>query len=136
MSQARIELTIRVGYESQTVAVPVSEHLLYELSEPMELSDEPFALFVAGGFRGKDVVEVRKKKFAMREGTAKEISAALTKALVEHFGRNDKTDGYAKDQAQTEQCFHANSITQRTGDGTPVEFCPECGANQAQKGVV
>lgn len=99
-SRARIEIIIRTGldYEVHRLAVPVSEYLLRELSEPMELSDNPISLFIAGGHRGRDVVEVRRKKFLMRDATANEISKALTNALVEYFCRNDRMDGYTKEE--------------------------------------
>ena len=29
-----------------------------------------------------------------------------------------------------EHCAHANSMTQYTGDGTPVDYCPDCGRNK------
>lgn len=29
-------------------------------------------------------------------------------------------------------CTHPNEITQHTGDGTPVSYCPDCGRNEAQ----
>jgi hypothetical protein len=30
---------------------------------------------------------------------------------------------------QGSQCLHLDTVVQYTGDGTPVEFCPECGKN-------
>lgn len=93
---ARIELVVRTGseYTVHSIALPVDERLLHELSEPMELSDEPFSLYVAGGHRGRDVTEVRRKMFRMREAHAKDIANSLAKALVDYFGRNDRADGY------------------------------------------
>jgi len=100
VSKTRIELVIRVGDEFTEIRVPVdvSAQLLRELSEPVELSDAPFALLLASpgmwGGRG-DAITVRKKAFAMRKDTASEISDKIVNALVKFFGRNDKTDGYS-----------------------------------------
>lgn len=30
---------------------------------------------------------------------------------------------------EPKQCNHLKTVTQYTGDGRPVEFCPECGKN-------
>lgn len=34
-------------------------------------------------------------------------------------------------QGERQPCFHTNTVTQKTGDGTPVEFCRDCGTNRA-----
>ncbi len=95
MHDTRIELVLRIGAEFREIRVPVdaSEHLLKELSEPLEWSDDPLYLMMAspgmyGGFG--DAITIRKKVFSMREATAKEISWKITEALVAYFGRNDR----------------------------------------------
>jgi hypothetical protein len=41
-------------------------------------------------------------------------------------------DRTGKEPAQGERqpCFHTSTIMQYTGDGTPVEFCRDCGTNR------
>ena len=100
----RVTLTVYTGrdFRSHRLAVGISADLTRELSEPVELSDEPFSILLAspGLFGGTgDAVTIRENKFKMREATAREIAGALTTALVAYFGRNDETNGYKKDDA-------------------------------------
>jgi ABC-type thiamine transport system ATPase subunit len=104
--KAGVVLTIYIGQfgeRREQVAVPVSEALLYELSEPQELSDSPFSLMLAGNFRGdmfaamSNTVERRKRVFKMREHFADEIAKAVKRALIAKLGDKDKTDGYSKE---------------------------------------
>lgn len=37
------------------------------------------------------------------------------------------------DRAAAQECPDHRPIIQHTGDGTPVEFCPECGRNEVAK---
>ena len=106
MDRTRIELVIRIGeeFKEHRVPVTVSSDLLRELSEPMELSDDPIALVLAspglyGGFG--DAVTIRKKMFEIRKSTAQEISERVTASLVSYFGRDDKINGYAKEPKPT-----------------------------------
>jgi hypothetical protein len=112
-SQARVELTIRYGAygeKSKTVAVPVSEELTRDLMEDVELSDEPFSLFVAspGVFGGRgDAVTIRRRTFKMRREVAKEIAAAMVPELLRAFGVNDQLDGYKVDElSEDERAWH------------------------------
>jgi hypothetical protein len=111
--QARVELTIRYGAygeKSKTVAVPVSEELTRDLMEGVELSDEPFSLFVAspGVFGGRgDAVTIRRRTFKMRREVAKEIAAAMVPELLRAFGVNDQLDGYKVDElSEDERAWH------------------------------
>lgn len=99
---ARVELTLRMGRfgeRVETVVVPINEMLAYELTEPVELSDEPLSIALAspGLFGGYgDAVTIRKRKFQLREDAAKGLARDLVKELVKLFGTNDETDGYRK----------------------------------------
>lgn len=95
-----VELTLRIGQYGErveTVAVPISDELAGELTEGMELSDEPFSLMLASLGTQKDYVTVRRKKFRMRREFAHEIARALEGKLMELFGADDVTDGYTKE---------------------------------------
>jgi hypothetical protein len=99
-----ITLVLRIGEfgeKQYAIVLPLSETLTKELMEPVELSDNPLSILLASpGFYGGygDAVTIRKKKFRLREATAKEIAREIEKTLLEMFGENDKTDGYSKEQ--------------------------------------
>jgi hypothetical protein len=102
--QPRIDLTIRYGaygQKSQTVSLSISESLMHELMEPVELSDEPISLFLAtpGVFGGRgDAATIRERTFKMRRELAEEIAASMVPALLRAFGINDQRDGYKMDE--------------------------------------
>jgi hypothetical protein len=104
MGAPTIELTIRYGRygeQSKSVAVPVSEGLMEDLMEPVELSDEPWSLLIASPafYGGKgDAVTMRKRSFKMRREVAQEIARAMVPALMAAFGVNDEVDGYRREQ--------------------------------------
>lgn len=59
-------------------------------------------------------------------------AAALILAEIE---RLDRAAGLCIDEGcphagTTHVCLDHNPVLQHTGDGTPVEFCPECGRNE------
>lgn len=101
---AGITLTLRTGYygdQAQELALPIDERLLRELMEPFELSDEPFSLLLASPalFGGVgDAITIRRKRFAFRAATAKDVAQLVERALLEMFGERDETDGYRKTQ--------------------------------------
>jgi hypothetical protein len=102
MSRALVELTLRMGpcgERVKTVALPIDDRLARDLTEPLELSDEPWSLMLASpclyGGRG-DAVTVRRRAFALRRETAREIGRAVAEKLVEMFGAEDEVDGYKK----------------------------------------
>lgn len=107
--RALVELTIRYGdfgHESKTVAVPISEDLARELLGSVELSDDPFSLFVAspGVFGGRgDAVTMRKRAFKMRRDVAQEIAKAMVPELMRAFGVNDRLDGYRIEEMSEEE---------------------------------
>lgn len=104
-----IELTLYIGQYGERVervGLPISESLARDLTEPVELSDEPFSLLLAspGLFGGKgDAVTIRRKKFKLRRETAREIAKAIEDKLVDLFGVNDEIDGYRKDERWAHQ---------------------------------
>ena len=98
MKNVGIFLTVQTREGSLTVPVRISERVLRELREPMELSEDSFSLKLAAWPNTiSKYVEVRAKRFEMREEVAREISAALIKKLIEYFGQNDETNGYKED---------------------------------------
>ena len=113
MSHAGVSLTIRYGSygeQSKTVAIPISEMLMRELMERVELSNEPFSLMIAspcmfGG--GEDAVTIRRKTFAMRREIAEQIAHSMVPALLDAFGVNDELNGYrVSDMSQEERECH------------------------------
>lgn len=111
--RALVELTIRYGdygHESKTVAVSISDDLTRELLGSVELSDDPFSLFVAspGVFGGRgDAVTMRKRAFQMRRDVAQEIAKAMVPELMRAFGVNDRLDGYRiEDLSEEEREWH------------------------------
>jgi hypothetical protein len=99
-NQARVELTIvygRYGDKRKTIFVPVSDELMRELTEGVELSNDPFSLALASpgmwGGRG-NAVTTRLQTFEARREIATEIAGKLVSVLIEAFGVNDKRDGY------------------------------------------
>src|SRR5712671_1425243 len=100
MAETSIVVTVRSGLYGQDMksfAIPISEHLMRELHEPVELSNEPFSLMLAS-FKTISAVEIREQKFQMRRETARKIARMIEDMLVEEFGSNDQTDGYSKKQ--------------------------------------
>lgn len=103
MSRALVELTVRFGRfgeQQKTVAVPIDERMTRELMQAVELSDDPFSLFVAspGVFGNKgDAVTIRHRTFKMRREVAKAIADAMVRELMRAFGCNDELDGYKVD---------------------------------------
>lgn len=105
MSESRVSICVETGRERtrHVIAIPVSDRVLRELSEQLELSDDGFSVMLASpGMLGGhgDSVTIRKRVFKMREDFAKEIAATLVMALTEYFGRNDVTNGYTKVQLE------------------------------------
>jgi hypothetical protein len=104
MGHPRIDLRVSYGaygQESKTVSLEISEGLMRELSESVELSDEPMSLLLAspGAFGGHgDAVSIRRRKFEMRRELAEEIAASMVPALLRAFGVNDRVDGYRVDE--------------------------------------
>lgn len=107
MNPAQVTLTLRIGTfgeRVESIAIPISESLSRELTEPVELSDEPLSILLAspglyGGYG--DAVTVRKKKFALRRSVAKEIAYTVEQKLFELFGTDDETDGYTRQQLES-----------------------------------
>ena len=98
--RALVELTVRYGHyghEQKTVALPISEDFTRELLGGVELSDDPFSLFIASpgvlGGHG-DALTFRRRTFKMRREVAEQIAKAMVPALLKAFGVNDKLDGY------------------------------------------
>jgi hypothetical protein len=116
-----IELVVRLGRYGErveTIALDLGDSVVRELSEPMELSDDPMSVLLAspGMFGGKgDAVTVRKRAFAMRRDTAKLITAAIEDALFKAFGANDQVNGYRRedwserDRAQADYTYRKRS---------------------------
>lgn len=107
--RALVELTIRYGdfgCKSKTVAVQIGDNLTRELLGGVELSDDPFSLFIAspGVFGGRgDAVTMRKRAFQMRREVAQEIAKAMVPELLRAFGVNDKLDGYRIEELSEEE---------------------------------
>jgi hypothetical protein len=98
-NKASVSITVRLGQfgdDTHTIVLPLSDHLLHELSEPLELSDEPISILLKSWPMQRDYTTYRKRKFQMREGFAQALSKEITKALINYFGRNDKMDGYSR----------------------------------------
>lgn len=98
MQRTVIELRVYHGMsKTACVAIKVSDELYRELTQEVELSDKPMSLLIASpslyGGNG-DAISIREKVFKMRKHYARELAESITKALVEHFGMNDVTDGY------------------------------------------
>jgi hypothetical protein len=93
-----IELRVYHGMsKTASVSIQVSDELYRELTQEVELSDDPMSLLLAspslyGGKGGS--ISIREKVFKMRKHYARDLAESITKALVEHFGMNDVTDGY------------------------------------------
>ena len=105
----RIDLTISYGayiQKSQTFSLEISEGLMRELAEGVELSDEPISAFLASpGVLGghDDAVTIRQRKFKMRRDVAEQIAASMVPALLRAFGVNDRMDGYRVDDLSKDQ---------------------------------
>ena len=99
-TKAGVYLTIKYGQygeQQKTVAVDIGEDLMQELTQTVELSDEPVSVLLAspGVFGGKgDAVTIRRKVFQMRRVHAEDIARKMIPAILESFGVNDKLDGY------------------------------------------
>lgn len=113
MSRAQVELTLRIGRYGervQSVAVPISEDLARQLTEPVELSDEPMSMLLAspGMFGGKgDAVTIRHKKFVLRKDVARGLADQITAELLKLFGDRDELDGYTVgDMSPEERKYH------------------------------
>jgi hypothetical protein len=104
MPNPRIDLHICYGiygHKSQIISLGISEALMHELSEGVELSRNPMSLLLAspGVFGGHgDAVTIRQRKFEMRREIAEMIAAAMVPALLQAFGVNDRMDGYRIDE--------------------------------------
>jgi hypothetical protein len=98
--RAFVEVAVHPGgMESpRVVRVPLSEDIAREVFEPLELSDDPFALLLNSYPLGRDYAVVRRKKLEYRGYIAKEVAEAVNRALKEAFGAQDTTDGYSPDQ--------------------------------------
>ena len=98
----RVELTLilgQFGERREVVAVPISAELAYDLTEPIELSDNPFSIMLASPmmFGGVgNAIEIRQKKFRLCKAAAHYLATDIEKKLVELFGINDEQDGYKK----------------------------------------
>ena len=98
----RVELTLVIGQfgeRREVIAVPISAELARDLTEPVELSDEPFSLMLASpGFFGGygNAIEIRQKKFSLRRKIAHDLATTIEQKLIELFGINDEQDGYKK----------------------------------------
>lgn len=100
MNNAQIELTLRLGMfgeNVQRVALNISPDLARDLTEPVELSDEPLSLLLAspGMFGGRgNAVEMRQRKFKLRRVAARDIAREIERELIRMFGHEDERDGY------------------------------------------
>lgn len=56
-----------------------------------------------------------------------DISQMRKQAKVEQFYQ------YSVELGFVEGCLHQRSVTHYTGDGTPVNFCPDCGRNEVTR---
>lgn len=99
-TENRVELVLTIGQfgeRREVVAVPISDELIKDLMEPIELSDNPFSVMLAspGMFGGKgNAIEIRHRKFRLRRATADELATRIKNKLVELFGIDDERDGY------------------------------------------
>ena len=102
LTESRVELTLTIGQFGESreiIAVPISAELAYDLTEPVELSDNPLSIMLAspGLFGGVgNAIELRQKKFRLRQTAAHALATAIERKLVELFGIDDEQDGYKK----------------------------------------
>lgn len=82
--------------EPYEVCIPMSEDMIQDLCEPLELSDDTFAVLIHSLPMKRDYVEYRKRAIRLREGTAKNIAQHIAVALLKAFGANDKMNGYRR----------------------------------------
>lgn len=95
-----IRLTVYIGEYGQreeTVALLLPDGLAHDLREPMELSNEPFALMIAGAGRTGDFIELRRKSFQMRRDVAEDIGRQVAAELIRMFGARDEVNGYKQE---------------------------------------
>lgn len=94
-----VELKIRYGEygrDLKTVAVHVDDELSRDLLGSVELSDDPFSLFVASR-NGNDAVAVRRRVFRMRHDVARRIADAMVPEIMRVFEADDELNGYRID---------------------------------------
>lgn len=94
----RVELCRGNYTQPYAVEIPMSEDMIQDLCEPLELSDEPFALLIHSLPMKRDYVEYRKRAIRLREGTAEDIAQHIAEALLKAFGEQDKMNGYRRDE--------------------------------------
>jgi hypothetical protein len=75
--------------------VPLPEHQLRELCEPLETSNDMFSINLAGGPR---FVRHRQEVLAQRQELSHRIASEVQKTLMHLLAINDKKDGYDQDQ--------------------------------------
>jgi hypothetical protein len=99
-----IELTIGHGFygeKTKRVALNIPEHFMLELMESVETSNDPFSLMLAspGMYGGHgNAVDIRRKKFALRDDFSRYLADTLVNELRKAFGANDVKDGYSIEQ--------------------------------------
>lgn len=98
-----IEVTVRTGQYGDQVhrfALDLEPDIYRDLTEPLELSDNAFALSLKsiGRHSAESYATTRRRKLVMRQEMADRIARQIAAKLVEHFGDKDQTDGYSKEE--------------------------------------
>lgn len=115
-SQAREkELRDRIHTVIDQVWQCCSHERASNLSDALTLPADDTALRAALDQRERETIERCAKAFSQwdREGR---WAASVIRAMLS--------------VAPKPECHHQRAILQQTGDGTPVEFCPDCGRNE------
>lgn len=119
MDKPGITVTVRIGHRGERVEsyeLLLDPHLVRELTEPMELSDEPLSLMLDSFARHKDTVTVRKRAFKMRRETARLIAAQIVDALYQAFGSGDEVNGYRRGDWSERDKAQADYVRRTGGD--------------------
>ena len=91
MSKMYVEVGIKSQYGYiEAINVDIAE-IFTMAFEPLNTTDESIGLFVGEVFRSSPQAQAKLK---LRDDAAKDISEAITKALIKQMSKYDKHNGY------------------------------------------
>lgn len=82
------------GEAAERVAVELDELITRETFEPLEMSNAPFSLMLAGFGRKESYTVTRRKRIDLREEVAERIAHEIKATLLRAFSARDQNDGY------------------------------------------